>query len=334
MLSSALLLFVFACCGNSLPLEACLRQKASTKYESVKESIGLLASTQALHLEVKVVDASRNLVEIKSWVDDACLPGLTAVGGGIVELSTESGVVAKENVPLKVSVEAVGASPGERVFKARLLVEDCSFAHVEARWFATSNNSYWTPSEFSERIGAIGYPVSVFKGRGSYGIDGVELWGYGTSAALRVGNFSSFGPRCVALLGGNHRSEWTTTFPFPSFHPDAKKLVDLGNTDGPHATSKGDIVVGSDVWIGYGVTLLSGITIGHGAIVGARAVVAKSVPPYAVVVGNPARIVKYRFDNDTIAELLSLEWWKNWSDEEVIARFPHLLNAPSSSSSR
>ena len=122
-----------------------------------------------------------------------------------------------------------------------------------------------------------------------------------------------------------------TTFPFPAFHPAARGLVDRGITDGPHATSKGDIVVGSDVWIGFGVTLLSGVTVGHGAIVGAKAVVAKSVPPYAVVVGNPARIVKYRFDNDTIRALLGLEWWRNWSDQEIVAQFPNLLRKPPSS---
>ena len=138
--------------------------------------MSLLASRRVpLHLDFVTIDASKNVLDIRVWVDDFDLSLLE--GRYAVELSTESGVVAKKHkVPFQVSVEAVGASPGERVFKARLVVDgECYFQQVEARWFATSNNSYWTPSETSERIGAIGYPVNVSKGRGSYGVEEVDL---------------------------------------------------------------------------------------------------------------------------------------------------------------
>jgi acetyltransferase-like isoleucine patch superfamily enzyme len=87
----------------------------------------------------------------------------------------------------------------------------------------------------------------------------------------------------------------------------------------PASTRETAITIGSDVWIGRNAVLLAPVTIGHGAIVGAFAVVAKDVPPYAVVVGNPARVIRYRFDAPTVARLLALRWW-DWSDEEIRER--------------
>ena len=85
------------------------------------------------------------------------------------------------------------------------------------------------------------------------------------------------------------------------------------------AVSRGDITIGSDVWIGDDVSILDGVHIGDGAIVGAFTVVAKDVPPYAVVVGNPAQIKHYRFTEDQIKKLLKIQWW-NWTTEEVESR--------------
>jgi hypothetical protein len=93
-----------------------------------------------------------------------------------------------------------------------------------------------------------------------------------------------------------------TAYPFTSFHPNARDIP--GSPFG-----KGDVVIGSDCWIGAGSAILSGVTIGDGAVVAARAVVAKNVPPYAVVAGNPAKVVRFRFGNETIARLLDVRWW-------------------------
>lgn len=87
----------------------------------------------------------------------------------------------------------------------------------------------------------------------------------------------------------------------------------------PGSHRKQDITIGSDVWIGRDAILLGGITIGHGAIVGAYSVVAKDVPPYAVVVGNPIQVIRYRFDAPTVAALLALTWW-DWPDEVIAER--------------
>lgn len=82
---------------------------------------------------------------------------------------------------------------------------------------------------------------------------------------------------------------------------------------------KGQILIQNDCWIGHGATIMSGITIHNGAVVAANAVVTKDVPPYAIVGGNPARIIKYRFDNDTIQKLLEISWW-DWSSEQIKER--------------
>ena len=80
--------------------------------------------------------------------------------------------------------------------------------------------------------------------------------------------------------------------------------------------NEGDIVIGNDVWIGYEAVVLAGVTVGDGAIIGARALVTKDVPPYTIVGGVPARIIRRRFPEDTIAKLLKLQWWE-WPAEKI-----------------
>ncbi len=85
--------------------------------------------------------------------------------------------------------------------------------------------------------------------------------------------------------------------------------------------NRGDIVIGSDVWIGYEAVILSGVTIGDGAVIGARAVVTKDVPPYTIVGGVPARPIRKRFNDSTIAALLRLRWW-DWPRERIARNLP------------
>jgi virginiamycin A acetyltransferase len=79
---------------------------------------------------------------------------------------------------------------------------------------------------------------------------------------------------------------------------------------------RGDTVVGSDVWIGARATVLPGVTIGNGAIIGTEAVVGSDVPDYAVVVGNPAKVIKLRFNETDVADLLDIAWW-NWPVQTI-----------------
>lgn len=126
-----------------------------------------------------------------------------------------------------------------------------------------------------------------------------------------VGKFCSIGAAIVVFLGGNHRADWISTWPFPTFgwpcHPDKVHML---------PTTKGNITIGNDVWIGSHAVLMSGVTIGDGAVVGALAVVASDVPPYSIVVGNPARVIKKRFTDDEIGMLLEMKWW-NWPVENI-----------------
>lgn len=154
-------------------------------------------------------------------------------------------------------------------------------------------------------------------GRESYATDvSIRTWGEG--AVLEVGAFSSVADGVEIFLGGNHRPDWVTTFPFNIVWPEAK-----GFTGNP--ASKGNVVIGNDVWIGAGALILSGVTIGDGAVVAARSVVAKDVPPYGVVAGNPAQLIKMRFEQRIIDKLLQIRWW-DWDDEKIKRAMPLLLN--------
>ncbi|ATX78634.1 transferase hexapeptide (six repeat-containing protein) [Mariprofundus aestuarium] len=158
------------------------------------------------------------------------------------------------------------------------------------------------------------YPQYLY-GKGSYSFAKVRAREDG--ATLKVGNFTSIATDVQILLGGEHRPDWVTTSPLGSLWPDVPMHG--------HPRSKGDVAIGNDVWIGTGALILSGVTIGDGAVVGARAVIAKDVPPYAIVAGNPQQLIKYRFDRRTIERLLTVQWW-NWGDEDIRAAAPMLMH--------
>ncbi len=128
---------------------------------------------------------------------------------------------------------------------------------------------------------------------------------------LVIGRFCSIAHGAEFLMnGGNHLTDTVSSFPFAIFGADwAGAMPDAW----PH---KGDLVIGHDVWIGYDATLMAGITVGHGAVIASKAVVASDVPPYAIVAGNPARIIRMRHSEEDIARLLELAWW-DWPIERI-----------------
>ncbi len=156
-------------------------------------------------------------------------------------------------------------------------------------------------------------------GRGTYGNPRVSSWKEIPRATLKIGAFCSFADGVHFFLGGEHNTNWISTFPFCSFDPVLREA-----TPG-HPKTKGDIIVGNDVWFGTDATIMSGVTIGTGAVIGAKAVVAKDVAPYAIVVGSPAREVRKRFDEDTVAFLLKLQWWE-WDDETIEESAPIFMS--------
>jgi acetyltransferase-like isoleucine patch superfamily enzyme len=164
-------------------------------------------------------------------------------------------------------------------------------------------------------------------GRGTYGKPKIYFWKDETK--LQIGNFCSIAADVKFILGGEHRHEWISTFPFMEF-PD-----NWSNSKGltGHPGSKGDIVVGNDVWIGNGCTILSGVTIGNGAVLAAGSLVSKSIPEYAIAGGVPAKVIKKRFSSEVIKELEALQWW-NWADEKINENLRKLLAEPTKSSIR
>lgn len=138
----------------------------------------------------------------------------------------------------------------------------------------------------------------------TYGYEYLEVFG-SKGVSLTIGSFCSIAMKTTIFLGSNHRTDWITTFPFG--HQMADELG--GREIKGHPASNGDVVIGNDVWIGYGSTIVSGVTIGSGAVIAANAHVVKDVAPYEIVGGNPAKHIRYRFDEEIRALLLELKWW-------------------------
>jgi chloramphenicol O-acetyltransferase type B len=156
-------------------------------------------------------------------------------------------------------------------------------------------------------------------GRHTYGHERIIVRQWGEPTELRIGSFCSIAKQVVVLLGGNHRSEWVTTFPFPKFRdrwPTAPESPD-------YVLTNGDVTIGNDVWIGTGAMILSGVTVGDGAVIAADSCVTKDVPPYGVVGGNPARLLRHRFEPEIVERLLEIRWWE-WPDERIAASMGQL----------
>ena len=135
---------------------------------------------------------------------------------------------------------------------------------------------------------------------------------------LVIGSFCSIGSGAAFIMAGNqgHRNEWISTFPF-FFMPEVPEFENAGNGYLP----AGDTVIGNDVWIGSEAIIMPGITVGDGAVIGTRALVTKNVEPYAIVGGNPAKTIRKRFDDDSIAMLLEMRWW-DWPAARLKAATP------------
>lgn len=137
---------------------------------------------------------------------------------------------------------------------------------------------------------------------------------------LIVGNFCSIACRAKFIMtSGNHTMKSLSTYTFPIFGEEwNEELKPKDAWD-----NKGDIVIGNDVWIGYEAVIMSGVKIGDGAVIGTRAVVANDVPPYAIVGGVPAKVIKKRFSNNIISKLLKIKWW-NWEYEKIQSNIQYI----------
>lgn len=129
---------------------------------------------------------------------------------------------------------------------------------------------------------------------------------------LIIGKFCMIASDATFIMnGGNHLTDAISTYPFAIFGEDWANAM-----DGKNYPSKKDTIIGNDVWIGHRATIMPGVTVGNGAIIATNAVVTKDVPPYAMVGGNPAKVIKKRFTEEQIKQLLELKWW-DWEIEKI-----------------
>ena len=179
--------------------------------------------------------------------------------------------------------------------------------HLLKRFF-TKHKHYtvdFVPSKYKKHIGKY-----------TYGNPIIMDWNDGSE--LTIGSFCSIANNIIIMVGssGGHNVGYVSTYPFHARPAVWGTLKECPVTDG-------SVHIGNDVWIGLGVIILPGVTIGDGAVIGAGAVVAKDVPPYSIVVGNPAKVIRKRFTDQQIEKLLKLKWW-NWPDEQIRRNLSHI----------
>lgn len=163
----------------------------------------------------------------------------------------------------------------------------------------------------------------IIVGRFTYGFKTMQVKEWGEGASLEIGSFCSLASGIVFMLGGNHRTDWISTFPFG--HIFREDLCGEGIVG--HPKTNGNICIGHDVWIGQNTTIMSGIKVGNGAVIAANSTVVKDVGPYEVWGGNPAKMLRRRFDNEIIQELCALRWW-DFSIETIRQVAPLLSQSP------
>lgn len=150
---------------------------------------------------------------------------------------------------------------------------------------------------------------NIIVGRYTYGSPRLLTWA--EDDRITIGAFCSFAMETAVLGGGEHRHDWITTSP-------VRIMFDLpGAREDGIPCSKGETVIGNDVWVGFRSIILSGVTVADGAVIGAGAIVTNDVPPYAVVAGNPGKIIKYRFEEGVRNDLMGIRWW-DWPVEKII----------------
>jgi virginiamycin A acetyltransferase len=182
-----------------------------------------------------------------------------------------------------------------RILKKILNIKDPIYTHEEKKYSNYQIGKY-----------TFGSPNIIYKGQHYLNPNNPQK----PDNILRIGNFCSIARNVTFCLAHNHRTDWISTYPF---HKYFKNNIFIEG----YPQVRGDIIINNDVWIGVNAFFLAGVTVGNGAVIGACSVVTKDVPPYAIVAGIPAKIIKYRFDEEIIYELEKIKWW-DWPIEKII----------------
>lgn len=173
-------------------------------------------------------------------------------------------------------------------------------SNIQIGDYTIYNDFYNDPTEFQKNNVLYHYPINQDK--------------------LIIGKFCSIACGAKFLMNcGNHTLHSLSTYTFPLFGEEWGNKTNVRDS----WDNKGNITIGNDVWIGYEAVILSGVTIGDGAIIGTRSVVTKDVPPYTIVGGAPARVIKKRFSDDVIEKLLEMKWW-NWPVEKIAGSLEYI----------
>lgn len=159
-------------------------------------------------------------------------------------------------------------------------------------------------------------PEKVEIGDFTYGFPIVRSWG--ENARLKIGKFCSIGEHVQIYLGGNHRTDWLTTYPFNVLLKDQYPGI-----DGECAATKGDVIIGNDVWIANDVLILSGVTIGDGAVIAAGAVVTKDVTSCSFMAGDPAEQKRILWNKGMA---VGMRWW-DWPLYKLTEAIPILMSS-------
>lgn len=219
--------------------------------------------------------------------------------------------IAPNILGLEIAVEQLAAITGKKLVPVKK--QGSGNKEMEAQ-------SFYTKDILSEYIAKGGFEIGEF----TYGTPIIRWWG--EDAKLKIGRFCSIAANVKIYLGGNHRPECITSYPFPSppMNQDWSNANNRGLPTLP--ATNGNVVIGNDIWIGDDAIILSGVTVGDGAVIAARSVVTKDVPPYAIVGGNPARIICHRFPEEEIAMLCELKWW-DWDIVKINKFIPYLCDS-------
>ena len=148
-------------------------------------------------------------------------------------------------------------------------------------------------------------------GKHTYGVPDIDVY-KGSERKVTIGSFCSISKGVRLITGGIHQKDWVSLYPFRTTF----NLPGAYNDGMP--SSNGEIVIGNDVWIGTDAIIMSGVTIGDGSIIASGAIVTKSVKPYSIVAGVPARHIKFRIEEKYIPYMLEIKWW-NWDEKKILS---------------